>query len=187
MFDSQLQSFTKTFLLNGYPSTFIDTCIRRFLDKIFSPPLKVSLAPKKIVCFCLPYTDDTSSKFTLGFGSYAPMLFLTLTCALFSVLLSGCLTFLSLRTGFLRLWGLYSFKCQRCSSLYGGQTSRLHTRIKEHLGISALTGKKRVNPPTSTLSRHCDTGHPVSPDDFTILSSSSFNSELLVRESFLIF
>ena len=83
---------------------------------------------------------------------------------------------------------VYRFKCQRCSSLYVGQTSRLlHTRISEHLGISALTGKKRVNPPpTSILSHHCDTGHPVSPDDFTILSSSLFNSELLVRESLLI-
>ena len=37
-----------------------------------------------------------------------------------------------------------------------------------------------------TVMNTCDTGHPVSPDDFTILSSSSFNSELLVRESLLI-
>ena len=77
---------------------------------------------------------------------------------------------------------------QRCSSLYVDQTSRLlKTRISEHLGISALNGKKTVNPPPiSILSHHCDTGHPVSPDDFTILSSSPFNSELLVRESLLI-
>ena len=83
---------------------------------------------------------------------------------------------------------VYRLKCQRCSSLYIGQTSRLlHTRISKHLGISALTDKKRVNPPpTSILSHHCDTGHPVSPDHFTILSSSSCNSERLVRESLLI-
>ena len=50
-------------------------------------------------------------------------------------------------------------------------TSRLHTRIFEHLGISAPTGKGLVNPPpTSTLPHHCDTGHPVLPDDFAILS-----------------
>ena len=53
------------------------------------------------------------------------------------------------------------------------------TWISEYLGIPALTGKKWVNLPTSILSNHCDNGHPVSPDDFTGLSSSSFNSELL--------
>ena len=81
----------------------------------------------------------------------------------------------------------YRLKCQRCSSLFIGQTSRLlHTRISENLGISVLTGRKQVNPlPTSILSQYCYTWHPVSPDDVTILSSSSFNSELLVRESLL--
>ena len=77
---------------------------------------------------------------------------------------------------------------QRCSSLYVDQTSRLlKTRISEHLGISALGDlAKRVSPPPiSILSHHCDTGHPVSLDDFTVLSSS-FNCELLVRESLLI-
>ena len=85
---------------------------------------------------------------------------------------------------------VYQFKCQRGSSLYLGHASRLfRTRISDHLGISALTGKKRVNPPpTSILSHHCEIGHPVSPNDFTIISTSSSNSttELLIRESHLI-
>ena len=47
--------------------------------------------------------------------------------------------------------------------------------------------KKRTNPPlTSILSHHRDTGHPVSFDDFKILSSCPFESELLLRESLLI-
>ena len=36
------------------------------------------------------------------------------------------------------------------------------------------------------VSHHCDTGQPISPGDVTILSCSSFNPELLVRESLLI-
>ena len=85
---------------------------------------------------------------------------------------------------------VHQFKCQRCSSSHLGQRScLLYTRISDHLGIFALTRKKRVNPPpTSILSHHCETGHPVSPSDFTILSTSSSNStsELLIRESLLI-
>ena len=83
---------------------------------------------------------------------------------------------------------VYSFKCQRCSSLYIGQTCRLlHTRISDHLGISAITGKKRVNPaPTSILLHERDTGHPVSPHDLNVLSSSTSSLELLIRETLLI-
>ena len=83
---------------------------------------------------------------------------------------------------------VYSFKCQRCTSLYIGQTGRLlHDRISDHLGISAVTGKKRVSAaPTSVLSHERDTRHPVSPRDFNVLSSCPNNSELLMRETLLI-
>ena len=37
---------------------------------------------------------------------------------------------------------VYKFKCQCCDALYFGETIRhLHTRISEHMGISACTGK----------------------------------------------
>ena len=85
---------------------------------------------------------------------------------------------------------VYLFKCRCCNASYVGQTSRLlHTRIADHLGISALTGKERANPSTTNiLSHHHDTGHPTTSDDFTILShsSSSITHELLIRESLLI-
>lgn len=69
-----------------------------------------------------------------------------------------------------------------------GETTRhLHTRVSEHMGISALTGKKLGSPPRGNiLAHHHETGHPISFDDFSIISSCSFESELLLRESLLI-
>ena len=58
-FTSQLVSFKKTFLLNSYPISFVD-CIQSFLNKIHSPIPKVSLAPKKILYFRLPFTGQHS-------------------------------------------------------------------------------------------------------------------------------
>ena len=54
-FSSQLDFFKKIFLLNGYPEKLLDYCIRSYLDKILSPRLKVSYAPKKVIYLCLPY------------------------------------------------------------------------------------------------------------------------------------
>ena len=88
----------------------------------------------------------------------------------------------------LRSCVVYSFKCRCCSASYLGQTVRhLHTRVSEHLGFSALTGRKSCSPVMSSILLHLNsTGHTASLDDFQILSSCSSPDELLVRESLLI-
>ena len=65
------------------------------------------------------------------------------------------------------------------------------TRISEHIWISPLTGEKRATTlftasSMQALARH--TNHAISPNDFSIIysCSSSFNIELLIRESFLV-
>ena len=77
---------------------------------------------------------------------------------------------------------VYKFKCQCCDALYFGET-----RISEHMGISACTGKRLSKPSFSNiLSHHQSYGHPIDPDDFSILTSCSSTFELLLRESLLI-
>ena len=88
----------------------------------------------------------------------------------------------------LRSCVVYPFKCRCCSASYLGQTVRhLHTRVSEHLGVSALTGRKSCSPVMSSILSHLNsTGHTASLDNFQILSSCSSPDELLVRESLLI-
>ena len=71
-------------------------------------------------------------------------------------------------THFLRSRGVYKFKCQCCEALYFDETIRhLHTRISEHMGISACTGKPISKPSFSNiLSHRQSSGHPIDPDDF---------------------
>ena len=162
------------------------------LDNCNAKWLATRNIPRRSFTFFFPTVDNIASKFPLRFGRYAPVLFLTSTSALFFVLSSGCPTFLSSMTGLPRLWDLVLFTVLSVNDVVSCMLARwvgFSTHEFQSTSISALTGKKRVNPPpTSILSHHCHThtGHPVSPDDFTILSSSSFNSELVVRESLLI-
>ena len=92
----------------------------------------------------------------------------------------------------LRTCVVYRFNCQSCSTFYVGQANQqLHPKISDHLGISALIGKKHVSPSsTSILTCHQNICicHPISPDDFTIISSCSSSSScnLLIRASLLI-
>ena len=52
--------------------------------------------------------------------------------------------------------------------------------------ISAFTGKPLSKPPFSNIrDHHQASGHPISPDDFSVLSTCSSSFELLLRESLL--
>ena len=51
-----------------------------------------------------------------------------------------------------------------------------------------LYGKPLSKPPFSNIRDHHQTsGHPIFPDDFSVLSSCSSSFELLLRKSLLIF
>ena len=55
------------------------------------------------------------------------------------------------------------------------------------MGISALTGKALLNTTlSSVLAYHKQTGHDISFDDFSILSSASSQLDVLLQESLLI-
>ena len=88
----------------------------------------------------------------------------------------------------LRLRIVYKYKCQCCNALYVGETVRhFHKCISEHMGISAFTGKPLSKPPVSNIRNHHQaSGDPISPDDFSVLSTCSSSFELLLRESLLI-
>ena len=54
------------------------------------------------------------------------------------------------------------------------------------MGILGSTGKPLSKPPFSNIrDHHQSSGHPISPDDFSILSSCFSSFELLLRESLL--
>jgi hypothetical protein len=76
---------------------------------------------------------------------------------------------------------------ETCKSRLLVHRSFKHTRVSEHLGISALTGKESSKPKLSSIFQHLNkTGHTASLDDFKILSSCAFHDELMIRESLLI-
>jgi hypothetical protein len=55
-FHFEMEKFKKTFSLNGYPATLVDSCIKSFLDKMYNSRDKVHTCSKKVIYFCLPFT-----------------------------------------------------------------------------------------------------------------------------------
>ena len=81
---------------------------------------------------------------------------------------------------------VYCYKCPSCNARYYGKTSRnLAIRCREHIGVSK-TGYKMNNNSSAVYNHSSSTGHPVSSEDFKIISSTRNSMDLLIHESLLI-
>ena len=182
----------KVFLLkNGYSSSFIDTCIRKFLDKKYSIKTTVYDVPKMELTVVLPF---------LGNISYITKTQLNKT-------LSRYLKFCKLRVIFktnnrfsnyfrfkdkipesLRSCQIYKFSCGSCNASYIGKTFRhMKVRVSEHQGVSPRTGKIVKGTQTTAVRDHmlfCD--HRVAWDDFTVLGNEANHYLLEIKESLFI-
>ena len=89
---------------------------------------------------------------------------------------------------FLRSGIVYKFKCGGCNATYYGKTKRhFKVRMCEHLGVSALTGKRVKGGNDFVIKEHhlfCN--HLSGFDDFSILANNNNDFKVTLMESLLI-
>ena len=90
---------------------------------------------------------------------------------------------------FFRSGIVYKFKCGGCNATYYCKTKRnFNIRMCEHLGISALTGKRvKRNNDSAIKEHHLFCNHSSSFDNFSILDSNNNDFKVTVMESLLIY
>ena len=83
---------------------------------------------------------------------------------------------------------VYKFLCSNCNITYYGETERhLNVRYREHLSLSALTGKRVNNNKKLAVKDHClFFNHVDSFEDLSILTYESNPVKLLIKEALLV-
>ena len=125
---------------------FIDSCVKSFLNKLYTPKVVVPNVPKRNVFVKLPFLGSTSFQIRKKLQK------------LFSAKLTSCylkivftspvrdksfFTFKDKLPKMLLSGLVYQYKCGGCNATYYGKTKRhFKVQICEHLGISHLTEKK---------------------------------------------
>ena len=143
LFNSEVLEFKKIFLRNGYPSDFIDACIKKFLDKIFTKKVKPCTVPKMEYFIVLPYLGPLSNRIQKRiktvFQKVLPWAKINLTFKTQSRV-SHLFRFKDLIPKDLVSNIIYSYTCQSCNARYIGETDR-HSKVRwgEHLSISCFT------------------------------------------------
>ena len=181
-FHREMLFLKKVLSSNGYPITFFDSCLNKFLmkmhetcnsDVVFGPE-------KKCVVLSLPYTGDVCNKMrrqlTRLVESVAPWVKLRIVfkpVLKLSVLSKLKYPFTLLSNSHV----VYKVNCQDCNDFYVGMTCRrLIQRMKEHSETDI-----------SALYRHCvECGHTVDYDHPEILARDNEKSRLYTKEALLI-
>ena len=181
---------TNIFKKNGYPLSFIEKCIRKFVASRRKVNVQVSTVEKKRLLLVLPFLGNVSVQ---TMTKLKKTIRKVLNCCEIDFVfktdcrLSSLFRFKDIVPGDLASSVVYSYVCGGCNATYYGQTKRhLKVRASEHIGISALTGKK-IKPTRSAVSDHHQTcTHQSSFDDFKVLSRGGETPILEIKESLFI-
>ena len=161
----------------------IDTCIKKFLNKLYLPKVVELTAAKKELILVLPYLGQQSfeiwNRIHCCLKKKAPV-------SNFKVVyqsrkrLSTLFTFKDKINEILHSNLVYKFKCNICNDIYYSKTKR-HFKVRacEHLGSMPLTEKKVKN--LTVFDHIVHIGHNVSFDDFETLVKDCDEFRLLLR------
>ena len=194
-FHEEVLSLKSVLSRNAYPMCFLDNCIGKFLNSVFRTKKSVTCSvEKKPVFIVLPFTGVSSLHVRNRIVSLCKKYLPQVKCRVVfrpSVRLSHLFVYkdrvpLALKSGV-----VYKFQCGGCNAPYYGKTIRhYHTRISEHLGISALTGKPVCSPAQSAVFDHVlscsELDDRPSTDSFSVIASAAGDFQLKIKESLLI-
>ena len=188
-FDKEIRYLRKMLFNNGFPYKFTDVWVGKVLNKFYITrnPDKHTVCKKEIY-FSLPYLGAHSfhirKKLTSLFNDFYPQVRVRV---IFKS--SFCIrSFFNIKDKIpddLRSGIIYHFKCDGCSASYVGKCVRHKlARVREHLGLSPRTGNHLVRPPYSAIREHHEaTGHQILKENFSVLASSSSETELVIMEA----
>ncbi len=198
MFHMEVLSLKSILMKNGYTLSFIDCCVRKFLNSVYRPKgPRAQVAEKKNVFLVLPFMGATSvtirNRIVKMCRKYLPQV----DCKVIfkpSVRVCNFFPFKDKIPKSLKSCVLYNFQCSACNSSYYGKSIRhLKTRACEHLGISECTGKfsSTSSVCNSAVWDHITAGpldcfSQASLDSFSVLASATCDFHLKIKESLLI-
>ena len=179
---------------NKFPLSFIDRCVKKFLDKLFvkrNTPTQAS--DKKEVMICLLFLGKISIQVKkklcqifreVGHNIRPRIIFKSPNR------LRNSFSFKDKLPQNLDSMLLYKFTCDTCNCVYIGETKRHYqVRAYEHLGVSILTENLHTyNEKTATaVKQHChDHDHAASMDNFQVVGHANNKFHLRLKESLLI-
>ena len=175
----------------GYPKSFVDFCIKKYIEKVLIKKEILLKAPQKELICVLPFLGKKSIQLGIPLvnSTESNLKF----CKLQVMFQSPC----KLNSLFrykdslqkkIRSDIVYRYICSNCKVTYYGKIyCHFFTRAAEHMSISHLTGKRLKCVKQSAVSDHLlECSCSIDFDHFDILASDPNKFRLLIKERLLI-
>ena len=191
LFHKEMQFLQNFFECNAFPTHLFTRILHNFLNNKFIPKPLIPMVAKDKRYIKLPYLGHISFGIRKQLNNILKESFPHID---FRFVFTNQFTIGSLlrrakpKPFDLTSGAVYLFQCPRCSARYVGSTSRwLQHRIRDHKGVSIRTGFPLSKPSYSAIREHSEADdHPFSYQDFQILTTSSFRTDLVILESLYI-
>ena len=190
LFLLEIVEFKKIFLKNGYPTKFIDRCVKKFLERLAVKKVVKDTVPKREYFITLPYLGPLSNKIQKRIKSVFQKILPSgkINIAFKTQLrMSHFFKFKDIVPSDLVSHIIYHYKCSSCNAGYIGETS-VHSKVRwcQHLGVSCFTGAPVVSNITAILEHLKRKKCNSDLSDFTILARECDHSKRLIKESLFI-
>ena len=176
---------------NGYPEKLLDKIISAFFNRICAGKSTTTNEKSQPLMLVLPYlgnhTKQLEKKLKKVLRETVPDLQVRFVFRA-ATRLSNLFRFKDKIPQYLSSGVIYKFTCRGCNSTYIGETIRhAKRRFEEHMGKSALTGRRLANPPQTAISDHGRTCRTCpKEEDFEIIGRETVESKLRIKESLFI-
>ena len=177
-FHFEIEKLQEIVLSNGYSNKFIDTCISKFMNKLYIKKPVMLTVPKKQLCLLLPFMGKTSALVNSGLArSLHTRLPFCKVKIVFktSNRLKNYYSFKDVVPEPLCSCQIYNFTCRICNASYIGKTFRyMKVRVSEHHGVSPWTSKHLKGTLSTSVRDHLlDCNRMVAWDDLKVLGRES--------------
>jgi hypothetical protein len=191
--DKEFNFLINFFKNNCFPKKLVYNHVSRFLNNIYQPPAPISTVSKDSRFIMFPFlgnnfSSELKNELNIVLVKHFPHIKFNFIFNN-SFKIGSFFTFKDKLPKPVRSSILYKFTCS-CSShvTYIGSTKRLlQQRVDEHIGISTRTKIPLLTPPNSAIRDHqTSCNADISIDNFEILDSVKYSSDLHVLESIYI-
>ena len=190
-FHFEIEKLKETLLSSGYSKKFIDKCISKFMNKLYTKKPVMLTVLKKQLYLLLPFMGKMSA--LVKSGLVRSLLKRLPFCKVKIVFktsnrLKNYFSFKDVAPEPLRSCQIYNFTCGSCNASYIGKTFRhMKVRVSEHQGVLPRTRKHlKGTLSTSVRDRMPNCKHVVAWNDFKVLRRESNHWLLEIKESLFI-
>jgi hypothetical protein len=192
IFHDEVSFLKNYFVKNYYPTKLFNSSLNKFLNSKYTHSTKSFDVPRLPIFLQLPYIGSQTKHMRADVLKLLNRFYPQLKPNFYFKSGQTIGSFFRVKdttTTMMRASVVYKYTCDSCQLSYIGSTAlQMFIRSAQHMGVSYRTNLNLSKPQKSSIRDHCNNSkHNFNSDNFSILSSTFYPTDLRILESMYIY